>query len=410
LSQDSGGVSVEVHSGDGPPSTFRAQYLVGADGGRSTVRKLLGINLLGHTHEWRWLVVDIEDDDRFAPFSGVYCHPKRPHMSIDLPYGFRRFEFRLMQDESDEEMQKPEAVQRLLAPHFAKAASPRIKRSRIYQHHSRIAERFQSGRVFLAGDAAHLQPPFFGQGMNSGLRDATNLSWKLAAVVKGRASPDILESYDRERRDHATRMVKFATSIGSFYAPKNFVTEALRTAFFRIIQGLPGARDYILQMKFKPLPRYLDGIVAHQGAVDERSPVGRMFLQPLVETAQRKRVKLDDAIGNWFSIIGVNKDPARYLGQSERDFWTDNGASLVQVVKSRSNPARMKAAPGTVILDDVTGTFRDWIMARPSDEFIFLRPDRYVGAVCDASGLDQASRQLRLILQGVRTQARAAAA
>src|SRR5207245_1183120 len=159
-----------------------------------------------------------------------------------------------------------------------------------------------------------------------------------------------------------------ATSIGSFYAPKNFVTEAFRTAFFKIIQGLPGARDYILQMKFKPLPRYLHGIVVHRGMPGKRSLVGRMCLQPTVETAARKRVKLDDAIGNWFSIIGVNKDPAQYLSQAERTFWTDNGACLVQVVKSRSNPARVKAAPGTILLDDVAGTFRDWIIERPSDE------------------------------------------
>ena len=180
LTQSSEEVAVDVRRPDGQLQRYRCQYLVGADGGRSAVRKLTGIELSGRTDAWRWLVVDVEDDDRFEPFSAVYCHPKRPHMSIDLPYGFRRFEFRLMQDETDEEMQRPEAVHRLIAPHFPAGVTPKIKRSRIYQHHSRIAERFQSGRVFLAGDAAHLQPPFFGQGMNSGLRDATNLSWKLS--------------------------------------------------------------------------------------------------------------------------------------------------------------------------------------------------------------------------------------
>jgi 3-(3-hydroxy-phenyl)propionate hydroxylase len=236
--------------------------------------------------------------------------------------------------------------------------------------------------------------------MNSGLRDATNLSWKLAAVISGRAAPEILESYDLERRDHATTMVNFATSIGSFYAPRNFVTEAFRNAFFRIVQGLPSARDYILQMKFKPLPRYLKGVVVHRTKPDKNSPVGRMFLQAHIETADGKRLKLDDAIGNWFSIIGVNRDPAKFLSREELDFWTRNGASIVMVVKSRSSPSRASGLPGTIVLDDVAGAFRDWIMARPSDEFIFLRPDRYVAALCDGAALEQVSGQLRSILQG----------
>ncbi len=400
LSQDKDGVDVVVQSDGGQKTTWRAKYVVGADGGRSIVRKAIGVDMLGRTNEWRWLVIDVENDERYAPFSGVYCHPKRPHMSIDLPYGFRRFEFRLLPEERDEDMQQPEAVQRLLAPHYPVGAIPKVKRSRIYLHHSRTAERFQVGRVFLAGDAAHLQPPFFGQGMNSGLRDATNLGWKLAAVIAGKANPAMLVSYDRERRDHASKMVNFATAIGSFYAPKNYVTEAFRNIFFRLVQGLPNARDYVLQMKFKPLPRYLDGVVIHQNPIDKRSPIGRMFVQPIVETLDHRRVKLDDAIGNWFAIIGLRKDPAEYLSAEERGFWKENGARLVMIAKSRSAPQAYRASPDTLVLDDVTGAFRDFGMARKQDEFIILRPDRYVAAICNAQNLNTVSRKLRAILMG----------
>ena len=400
LTQDDSGVTARVQRPDGSIAEYSARYLVGADGGRSTIRKQLDIALVGHTHEWRWLVVDVEGDERFATYSAVFCDPRQPHMEIDLPYGFRRYEFRLMKDETDEQMERPEAVQRLLAPLLPPGAKPKTTRSRIYRHNSRIAENFQSGRVFLAGDAAHLTPPFFGQGMNAGLRDATNLSWKLAAVLSARASPAILASYDVERRDHATTMVKFATMLGSFYAPINKVTEAFRLGFFRIIHGFPNIRDYILQMKFKPLPRYTQGIVVHQGPPDKGSPVGRMFMQPVVETTARKRVKLDDAIGNWFAIIGFNKDPAQALSPAELEYWQGCGASLVMVMKSRSDPDSIVSSPGTIVLDDVSGAFRDWIMARPSDEFIILRPDRYVAALSNSAGLDGVSRQLRSILQG----------
>jgi 3-(3-hydroxy-phenyl)propionate hydroxylase len=400
LSQDAEGVSLDVQS-EQLRHVLRAKYVVGADGGRSAVRKFCGIELTGKTDAWRWLVIDLEGEDRFLPFSGVYCHPKRPYMSIDLPYGHRRFEFRLLPEESDEEMQRREAIERLLAPHYPPGTKLQIKRSRIYTHHSRIAERFKSGRVMLAGDAAHLQPPFFGQGMNSGLRDATNLAWKLAAVLSGRTHPSILDTYETERRDHAVKMVNFATAIGSFYAPNNFVTEAFRDLFFRLVQSLPSVRDYVLQMKFKPLPRYINGVVAHPERIRGDSPVGRMFVQPLVETSDRRSVRLDDAIGDWFSFIGINQDPAAFLADEQRRYWISQGATFVQVNKSRRLPSAVKANNGTIVLDDVSGAFRDWKMAHPSESFIILRPDWYLAAICGEKELMDTAARLRAVLEGL---------
>ena len=159
---------------------------------------------------------------------------------------------------------------------------PEIVRSRVYMHHSRVAESFQSGRVFLVGDAAHLQPPFFGQGMNSGIRDVTNLAWKLAAVLTGDFAESVLTSYDFERRKHATAMVSFATRIGRMYSPRNRPFEIARDSLFRMINVLPGARDYVLQMKYKPMPNYIGGLVIPPSV--KGSIVGRMVPQPFVES------------------------------------------------------------------------------------------------------------------------------
>ncbi len=412
LAQDAGGVTVRIKSDTGETREIRCDYLVGADGGRSTVRGLLGVELTGKTLPSRWLVVDVMDDTLYAPFSGVYCHPKGVHMCIDLPYGYRRFEFMLQDGDTEESIQAPEHIAKLMRPHYPDgAALPTIKRNRVYTHHARIAARFQVGRAFLAGDAAHLQPPFFGQGMNSGIRDASNIAWKLAAVIDDRAGPKILETYDTERRDHALAMVKIATWLGDFYRPRNRLTEMFRDAFFDAIQRLPSVRDYFLQLRFKPMPRYTEGLVIHAAvpAVDrsradaappKSSPVGRMFMQPRVETADRRKLKLDDAIGPWFALIGINIDPAAYLDAEGRLFWQHLGARIVQVNKSRRGRAGLPSADAqTLVLDDVDGAFRDWLMASPSEECIVLRPDRYVAAVCSRNELGAVTASMRSLLR-----------
>ena len=399
LAQGADGVVAVVRTPDGRDVRISADYVVGTDGGRSTVRAQIGVNLEGKTDAARWLVVDLKNDPLYAPFSGVYTHVQRPHMSIDLPYDHRRYEFRIPPADRDEDMVKPETLERLLRPFYPSGPIlERIVRARVYVHHSRIADRFRVGRVFLAGDSAHLQPPFFGQGMNSGLRDATNLGWKLAAVLGGRAGADMLDSYEAERRDHARAMVNIASMFGLLYAPRTKVAEFLRDTLFRIIQRFPSARDYILQMRFKPMPRYSKGLVLHRGAISKDSPVGRMFMQPLVETMDRRRRKLDDAIGSGFAVIGFNADPARALDAGECAFWTGIGARLVHVRKSRRLPLPAEEASEALVLDDVMGGFRDWKLQNPGVHFVFLRPDRYVAAVSTIAEVNDVSAGLRRLI------------
>lgn len=391
-------VLATLERADGTTYAVRCAYLVGADGGRSTVRGLIDVRLDGKTDAARWLVVDMQNDDLDSPYSSVFTHRHHPRMSIALPYGHRRFEFRLPDTESDEAAVVPERLEERLRLFYG--AGPRranVLRARVYRHHSRIAERFKVGRVFLAGDAAHLQPPFFGQGMNSGLRDATNLGWKFAAVLRGLAGPRLLESYEAERHDHARKMVNIATMFGKLYSPGSRALEIARDLFFRVVQRLPRLRDYVLQMKFKPIPRYTEGLVLPATDSTREGIVGRMFMQPLVETADRQQVKLDDALGPWFTVIGIGADPSTAMSADSRKFWADLGANLVQVRPSRSEEAA--ASDGVIVIEDVMGAFRDWRRARPTIRFIVLRPDRYVAAVAGDNELDSVSEQLRSLLR-----------
>jgi len=409
--QDQAGVRAFVEDADGSVSVLSARYLVGTDGGRSTVRRLAGIEMTGSTAPQKWLVVDVEEDELDAPYSAVFCDPDRPVLMVPLPYGHRRWEFKLLPDDDEVALSVPDRVLReLIAPRYPDGPLPRVLRSTVYWHHSRTAERFRDRRVFLAGDAAHLQPPFFGQGMNSGIRDATNLAWKLAHVVSGRAGDALLDTYDTERREHAGTMVQFATRMGEMYSPRNRVTERLRDVAFRGAQRIPGARDYILQMKYKPMPRYVHGAVLPYTGSVPGAPVGKMFGQPDVETSDGERVKFDDAIGASFAVLGLHTDPAQALSADSAAWWRSIGARFVQVLAPRNGPGpepggRRKrptetVSPGEVQIEDVDGFFRDWLLHRPGDEVIVLRPDRYIAAICSVGELDAVTARLRAVLDG----------
>lgn len=401
-SQDDGGVTATVDTPTGR-RTLRAPFMVGADGGRSTVRRLLGIELTGDTESVRWLVVDVADDELDAPYSAVYCHPENPVLMVPLPYRHRRFEFRLAAGEGEEEVTRAAHVESLLAPFYGQTPMPKVLRRRVYTHHGRVATRFGTGRIFLAGDAAHLQPPFFGQGMNSGIRDAANLAWKLAAVVDGHAAEALLATYDAERRPHAKTMVDFAVGIGRMYTPINHLTERVRDGFFRAIQLLPGIRDYILQMGYKPKPRFAEGAIVSR-PVDGPNPVGAMLAQPEVEGPDGVR-KLDDVIGPGFGIIGVGVDPTAGLNEQDVAWWLATGGRFVHVVPPRSGPPpgledRPLDARGSLVVEDISGVFREWRLSRPSQEVIVLRPDRYVAAVCPVKDLPEVTAAMRGVLEG----------
>ena len=197
VEQNADHVSLRLRRVDGSETTVTCDYLAACDGGRSFVRETLGIPLAGSTFRERWLIIDLEDTKFSGPDTVVFCDPKRPAIALPGPNKTRRFEFMLFEGETDEVVTSPEFVRRLLEQHSDDADCP-IRRKVAYTFHARIADRWREGRIFLAGDAAHLTPPFAGQGMNSGVRDAHNLAWKLAAVVQGRLGPKLLDTYERE--------------------------------------------------------------------------------------------------------------------------------------------------------------------------------------------------------------------
>jgi 3-(3-hydroxy-phenyl)propionate hydroxylase len=209
------------------------------------------------------LVVDIANDPLGHPNSEVGADPERPYASISIAHGIRRFEFMIHADESDEQAEDPAFLEQMLARMVPRPDRVDVIRRRVYTHHSRIAGAFRSGRLLLAGDAAHLMPVWQGQGYNSGIRDAANLGWKLAAVVSGRADDALLDTYDMERRKHARAMIDLSTMVGRVISPTNRRIATARDLVVRSASIVPTLKRYVLEMRFKPMPRYEQGARRH---------------------------------------------------------------------------------------------------------------------------------------------------
>lgn len=385
VAQDGDGVTAVVRDLEGDRDvTVRAEYLVGSDGARSTVRELLEIPYIGQTHPHKWAVVECDSDPLDAPYTALHCEPRRPYVCLRLPYGLRRWEFMMFPGEDEEQILAPEKVRELLSHHVADPSGLNVIRARVYTHNSRVASSFLSGRICLAGDTAHITPPWIGQGLNAGMRDAFNLAWKLAWIVQGRLKPEMLRSYHDERHAHAQAMIDLADKFGAVLSVRNRLLAWLRDRFFLAIRDIPSIRDYVLQMKFKPMPRFSKGVVLNSGDAARDELIGRMFIQPNVEVVNGETRKLDDVIGPRFALIGWRCDPLAKVPPELLEKLERLGCDRYVGVRSRSSDpeidlsAEQRAA--VTVIQDVDNDLQLWFADKGID-WVLIRPDRFVAAV-----------------------------
>ncbi len=399
---DASQVSLEVRR-TGRTRTISAAWLVGCDGGRSTVRRALDIPFDGITDATRWVVVDLKNDPVGLPDSYLHCVPSRPFVSIALPHGMRRLEFMVLGGESEEELCSTEGVRTLLARAMPYPGRAEVMRSRVYTHNARLARAFGRGRVLLAGDAAHLMPVWQGQGYNSGIRDATNLAWKLAMTVAGVASSELVDSYESERREHAKAMIDLSVTAGRIFAPTNKAVAWLRDRIALGLNTLPPVKRYFVQMRFKPMPRFSRGLVLTDAAGRPQGrATGRLFPQPSVLTADGTTRRLDDVIGLRFAVLSWGGDPQLHMSDEIRRYWEKMGAAMLAVIPATQfGHYRGEVTAGTTVIGDATGALHEWFATQEGDgSVVVMRPDRVVAGIVRPQGLEEASRTLRKLIGG----------
>lgn len=320
----------------------RASYVVGCDGARSTVRRFMGTELEDLKSHERWLVVDVllqRDRPDLGDHSVQFCDPTRPATYVRGPGPRRRWELMLMPGEEAAEMSRPEVIWRLLS-RWVTPDEAVLERPAAYTFHSVVARGWRQGRLLIAGDAAHQTPPFMGQGMCAGIRDASNLAWKLADVLHGDADAVLLDTYESERSPHVREFIETAVRLGSVIQTTDLEAARQRDAQMR-------ATRPVFTTPSPPLG---------PGLHDGRAPAGHIGEQPVLGDGTR----LDDRVGY---------RPALLVDPEWPEALELPLPGQIQRVQADSPSAR------------------DWLQ-RLDARAVLLRPDRYVaGVASDRSGL-----------------------
>jgi len=363
------GVEVSVRNlASDEAQVVTAGWLLGCDGASSSVRRAIGADFGGSTFEQQWIVTDLKLDvpEQSEPMFVFNCDPGRPSVTMPLPGDRRRWEFMLFPGEREEEMLKPERLAGLLAE---AGQDPRYSTERavVYTFHARVATDWGRGRVYLLGDAAHVTPPFAGQGMNSGVRDAGNIWWKIAAVERGAASGAILETYEDERRQHTQQLIDLAVRLGAVVQTVKPTVAAARDRFFGLVGAIPPTRRWIENGKFKPDPRIRQGLLGRR--VRPFGIVGRQVPQPVVTGPGGEQVRLDDLIGPRFALLAAGPDPWAGVPAGIRGLADGFG---VVVLRIDGGPAE----GGEVPIEDPSGELAAFLRRGRATKAL-IRPDRF---------------------------------
>ncbi|MFM8547939.1 MAG: bifunctional 3-(3-hydroxy-phenyl)propionate/3-hydroxycinnamic acid hydroxylase [Betaproteobacteria bacterium] len=388
LEQDAQGVSLRVrrshpHTPVGPRGapadeaggikTVRARWVIGCDGASSAVRTMCDISLDDLDFDENWLVADLLVGDealaRLPQTSAQYCRPERPVTYLICPGRHRRCEIAINPGEDPRQLATDAGTWALLSP-WLKPGEATLWRQASYRFHALVASRWRVGRVFIAGDAAHQQPPFLGQGMCQGLRDVANLSWKLEAVLRGRASETLLDSYGLERRGHVVALTTRIKHIGQLIGERDPARARERDA--RLLSEAGGVVRPTPRQDVQPaLAAGLLSMVAHPAR-------GTIFPQAwLVQGAGAAKVRMDDVLGCGWRVVLAEGEPAP----------DPAGWGLPQIRVARL---------GDEGFTECDGVLAGWF-ARHRVCAAIVRPDHYVyGVATDAASLQSQLQRLDL--------------
>ena len=335
-------------------ASIKVKYLIGCDGGKSLVRKTMEVSTDSLNFDQSWMVVDtfVKAEEDLALLPALHqqrCDPYRPITYVPGVRNHRRFEFMLRTGETAENISKAPKIKELIRP-FINPEKLDIARSAVYTFHGLTASQWRKGRLILAGDSAHQMPPFAGQGMCSGIRDAHNLAFKLDLVLKGLAKEKLLDTYEAERKPHVTQISKGAITMGQLIQAQSKWKVWGRDFLFFLARNLTFLQAKLQEEFIKKTPYY-------HGFIGKQHPLsGQLIIQPMVQFEGQPEIFLDDFLGNQFALVSTKKIANTFL-------------------KAFNN----KLGGNTYILNkDFHGSiFQQWMKDQQMD-FVIIRPDRYI--------------------------------
>jgi 3-(3-hydroxy-phenyl)propionate hydroxylase len=346
----------------GEHESVLATYVLGCDGANSVVRTAIGATMEDLKFEQRWLVIDVASMVELDQWEGVHqvCDPERAATYMRIGETRYRWEFRLLEGETAADFQSMEALRPLIGPWVEGIPSDQLELVRVaeYTFRAQLADRWRDRNVFLLGDAAHLTPPFIGQGLSAGVRDSMNLSWKIAGVLSGDLPGSVLDTYEVERKPHARALIRLARLIGVSMTQGGRAGDLLRRAIAPRLHWIPGLRERLLDSETPPLGQ--SALVEGRGL--RKSLNGRLCPNALLA----EDIRYDDVTrGGFVFVTGVPLLPQQQAVLAGR------GTEVLEV--EPGSPLYKWLADGKAVV----------ALVRP--DFTVLRAGRDVAALCEAA-------------------------